>query len=78
MRRTLTREEFRKFIACGKKEGVVYSKKEKRFIKKITFERCAIFPEAMILIDPDPSPLDKNLPGNWGTAADLSDERILH
>jgi len=80
MRRKFTREEFRTFIADGKRQGVIYSKKEKRFLKKVNFKSCFICPdgEGMILIDPIPSPLDKKLPSDWGTAADLSDERSLH
>ena len=59
MRRKFTRKEFRTFIADGKRQGVTYSKKEKRFMKKITFKDCFICPEGMgmIMIDPNPSPL---------------------
>ena len=35
MRRKFTREEFRTFIADGKRQGVIYSKKEKRFYQPI-------------------------------------------
>lgn len=82
MRRKFTREEFRSLIAGGKRLGVTYSKKEKRFMKKITFKHCEIFPDGMIMIDPKPSPINilKQIPGNGEavTDADILDERILH
>ena len=55
MRRKFTRQEFRAFIAGGKRQGVFYSKKEKRFIKNITFKDCFMCPDGygVILISPN-------------------------
>jgi len=52
MRRRFTWKEYRLILEGGKKLGVFYSKEEKEYMKKLTFEKGYVNEEGMVLVKP--------------------------
>ena len=79
--RRLSKEEYKEILRGAKFNGVIYSKKEKRKIRRMTFNHAHICEDGFLIVGNKDGTMDwfaNNIPSRCFRVSDVLEDRKIH